>query len=165
MQIEKNRVVSFHYRLSEPEAGVIEESHGRDPVLYLHGHRGILAGLEEALAGRQAGESFSVTLPPERAYGLRDENARQRIPKSHVVGVGKGGRADFRPGMVVRVNTGEGQRAVVVTKVGLKTLDVDANHPLAGRTLSFDIEVIDVREASPEEIEHGHAHGEGGHAH
>lgn len=163
MLIEKDKVVTFHYRLSEPGSEVIEDSHGREPMLYLHGHRGLLAGLEDALAGRQAGESFTVTLAPEQAYGLRDEAARQRVPKSHVIG-GKG-RTDFRPGMAVRVNTGDGPRTVVVTKVGLKTLDVDANHPLAGRTLSFEIEVVGVREASAEEIAHGHAHGEGGHAH
>lgn len=164
MQIEKDRVVSFHYRLSEPGSGVLEDSRARDPMLYLHGHGGLLPGLEKALAGRQAGESFSVTLAPEQAYGLRDEDARQRVPKSHVIGAVKG-KTDFRPGMVVRLNSGDGPRTVVVTKVGLKTLDVDANHPLAGRTLSFDVEVIDVREASAEEIAHGHAHGEGGHAH
>lgn len=162
MQITKDRVVAFHYRLSEPDVGPIEESHGSEPMLYLHGHGGLLAGLERALEGRSAGDSFAVTLSPEEGYGPRDENARQRISKSHVVGA-KG--AVFRPGMTVRVNTAGGARAAVVVKVGLKVLDVDTNHPLAGRTLHFDIEVVSVREAHEEEIAHGHAHGAGGHAH
>jgi FKBP-type peptidyl-prolyl cis-trans isomerase SlyD len=165
MQIEKNRVVSFHYRLSEADGGLIEDSRaGGEPVLYLHGYHGLFPALEEALAGKGAGERIEVTLAPEQAYGPRRENAQQRISKSHVVGA-RGSRGDFRPGMTVQVNTSEGPRTVVVTKVGLKTLDVDANHPLAGRTLSFDIEVVAVREASEEEIAHGHAHGDGGHAH
>ncbi len=164
MLIEKNRVVSFHYRLSEAGAGLIEDSRAGEPLLYLHGHHGLFPVLEEALVGKSAGERIEVTLAPEQAYGPRRENAQQRISKSHVVGAGKR-RVDFKPGMTVQVNTSEGQRTVVVTKVGLKTLDVDANHPLAGRTLSFDIEVVAVREASEEEIAHGHAHGAGGHAH
>lgn len=162
MQITKDAVVAFHYRLSEPDVGPIEESHAGEPMLYLHGHGGLLAALEKALEGRSAGDSFAVTLTPEEAYGRRDENARQRIPKSHVVG-GKG--AVFRPGMAVRVNTAGGPRAATVVKVGLKMLDVDTNHPLAGRTLHFDIEVVSVREAHEDEVAHGHAHGAGGHAH
>lgn len=164
MQIEKDRVVAFHYRLSAADTGLIEDSRQGEPLLYLHGRGGLIAGLENALAGRKAGDSFNVTLPPEQAYGLRSESAVQRIPKSHVIGAGKR-KLDFRPGMAVQVNTGSGQRTVIVTKVGLKTLDVDANHPLAGRTLSFEIDVIDVREASADELAHGHAHGPEGHAH
>ncbi|MDX9740614.1 MAG: peptidylprolyl isomerase [Gammaproteobacteria bacterium] len=162
MQITKDRVVAFHYRLSEPGVGPIEESHGGEPVVYLHGHGGLIAGLEKAMEGHGAGDTFAVTVSPEEGYGPRDENAQQRIPKSHVIG-GKG--AIFRPGMAVRVNTPSGQRTAVVVKVGLKMLDVDTNHPLAGRTLHFDIEVVSVREAHEEEIAHGHAHGVGGHAH
>lgn len=164
MQIEKDRVVTFHYRLSTPDSGLIEDSHKGEPLLYLHGHGGLISGLENALAGHQAGDSVSVTLAPEQAYGLRDERAIQRIPKSHVIGAGKR-KIDFRPGMMVQVNVGGSARAVMVIKAGLKTLDVDANHPLAGRTLSFEIDVVEVRDASPEEIAHGHAHGTGGHAH
>lgn len=164
MLIEKNRVVSFHYRLSEADGGLIEDSRSGEPLLYLHGHHGLFPALEEALAGKGAGERIEVRLTPEQAYGPRRENAQQRISKSHVVGA-RGSRSDFRPGMTVQVNTSEGPRSVVVTKVGLKTLDVDANHPLAGRALDFAIEVLAVREASEDEIAHGHAHGDGGHAH
>ncbi|MDR2877204.1 MAG: peptidylprolyl isomerase [Chromatiales bacterium] len=164
MQIDKDKVVSFHYRLSSPEFGLIEDSHDGEPLLYMHGHGGLIAGLEAAMVGHNAGDSFSVTLAPEQAYGPRNENAVQRISKSHVIGSDKR-KPDFHPGMMVQVNTNSGPRSVIVIKVGLKTLDVDANHPLAGRTLSFDVDVVDVREASAEEIAHGHAHGAGGHQH
>lgn len=159
MVIDRDAVVSIHYRLSEA-GGVIEESFGAEPLVYLHGHGGLLAGVEDALVGKQAGEQVSVTLPPERAYGLRDEAAIVRVPKSHVVGDAK--NRVYKPGMVVRVNADGRARAVVVIKAGLKMLDVDANHPLAGRTLTFDVEVVGVRPASAEEIAHGHVHGTGG---
>ncbi len=163
MKIEQNKVVSFHYRLTADEQ-LIEDSHGGSPMVYLHGHGGLIKGLEQALEGRQAGERFSVTVPQELAYGPRQEDAVQRISKSHVTGSAKT-KMRFKPGMVVQVNTPEGPRSVLVVKVGLKALDVDTNHPLAGRALTFGVEVVDVRPASEEEIAHGHAHGEGGHHH
>ena len=161
MLIEKGAVVSFHYRLSEPGQPVMEDSHEGAPLAYLHGHHGMLPGLEEALAGKKAGDTLSVTLPPEKAYGVRQENAVQRISLKHVVNRGK----KLKPGMVVQVNTDHGSRDVIVVKPGLKTVDVDTNHPLAGKTLTFDIEVVEVRAATDEELAHGHAHGDGGHPH
>ena len=162
MQIEKNKVVVFHYRLTEAGSeDVIESSHGRDPLAHLHGRGGILAGLETAMAGKQSGEQLSVTLAPEDAYGLRQENAQQRIPIKHLLGKTK----KLRPGQIVAVNTREGQREATVIKVGKFNVDVDTNHPLAGKTLTFDIEIVDVRDASEEELAHGHAHGVGGHQH
>lgn len=160
MIIGKDTVVTIHYRLSEPGGGMIEESHGSAPLTFLHGHRGLLAGVEQALAGKQAGDKVSITLPPEQAYGVRDEQAIVRVPKSHVLEDAR--NRVYKPGMVIRVNTNDRTRAVVVVKVGLKMLDVDSNHPLAGKTLTFDIDVVDVRAASPEEISHGHVHGDGG---
>lgn len=164
MLIETNKVVTFHYRLSEPGKGQIEDSRDSNPIVYLHGHTGIIKGLEEALTGKKAGDSFTVTVAPEDAYGQRHADAQQRISMKHIVNLGNKKR-QYKPGMVVQVNTSEGPREVVVIKSGLKTLDVDVNHPLAGKTLTFDIDVIDVREASAEEIEHAHVHGEGGHHH
>lgn len=162
MLIESDTVVTFHYRLSEPGGQVLEDSHGGSAVVYLHGHQGVLPGLEEALAGRRAGEQFTVTLTPEQAYGPRRENAQQRLSVKHLIH--RGGRR-LQPGMIVQVNTGHGPRDVVVVKAGLKTVDIDTNHPLAGRTLVFDVDVIDVRAATADELAHGHAHGEGGHQH
>lgn len=160
MQIGKDKVVSIHYRLSEPDGTLLEDSHASEPLVYLHGHDGMLHGVESALDGKQAGDHVSVTLAPEQAYGQRIDGAIQRVSKSHVIGAGK--NQVFRPGMLVQVNTSSGPRSVVVVKAGLKTLDVDTNHPLAGMTLRFDIDVVAVRDASREELAHGHVHGDGG---
>jgi FKBP-type peptidyl-prolyl cis-trans isomerase SlyD len=164
MLIAADKVVSFHYRLSEPGQAVIEDSHDDQPIVYLHGHDNMLAGLEEALAGKQAGDKFTVTLSPDKAYGVRRDDAVQRISVKHIINPGNK-KAVYKPGMVVQVNTDHGPREVTVVKTGLKTLDVDTNHPMAGKTLSFDVEVVDVRDATAEEIEHGHVHGAGGHHH
>lgn len=164
MLIETNKVVTFHYRLSEPGTEVFEDSHQGNPMVYLHGHHGMLPGLEAALTGKQAGDTFTVTLPPEQAYGTRRENSQQRVSVKHVVNP-SGRKTAYKPGMVVQINTNDGPREVVVVKAGLKTIDVDTNHPLAGKTLTFEIDVIDVRAASTEEISHRHVHGDGGHHH
>jgi FKBP-type peptidyl-prolyl cis-trans isomerase SlyD len=157
--IEKNKVVQFHYTLSE--SGVeLENSKSGDPIAYLHGHNNIIVGLQEAMAGKNAGDTFEVEIAPEKAYGKRNEDAKQRVPLKHLIGAKK-----WRPGMVAQVETDQGQRQVTVIKVGKFNADVDANHPLAGKSLSFHIEVVDVRDASEEEISHGHAHGLGGHHH
>ena len=132
--------------------------------MYLHGHNELLPGLEAALDGKKAGDHFTVTLAPEQAFGLRKENAQQRVSIHQVVNPPRGKRK-FRPGMVVALNMQDGVYPVVVTKVGLKMLDVDTNHPQAGKTLTFDLEVVDVRDATEEEIAHGHVHGIGGHHH
>ncbi len=164
MLIAADKVVSFHYRLSEADQPVVDDSRNGPPVVYLHGHDGMLPGLEEALTGKQTGDTITVTLPPEKAYGLRREDAVQRISVKRVINPGNK-KVVYKPGMVIQLNTDHGPREVTVIKAGFKTLDVDTNHPMAGRTLQFEIEVVDVRDASEEEIAHGHVHGEGGHQH
>jgi FKBP-type peptidyl-prolyl cis-trans isomerase SlyD len=158
MPIEKNQVVLFHYSVSDEQGKVVESSRDGEPNAYLHGHGGIVQGLEEAMEGRNAGESFSVTLTPDKAYGPRKANAVQRVPIKHLMGARR-----WKPGMVAQVQTEHGRRHVLVAKVGLKFADVDTNHPMAGKTLTFDIEIIEVRAAGAEELAHGHAHGPGGH--
>lgn len=160
MNIAKDCVVAFHYRLSEAGGTEIETSRDGEPTLYLHGHRNTLPALEEAFEGRAAGDTFSVTLAPEQAYGFRRDGNTQRIPIKHLIG-----KVKPKPGMVVSVSTEQGVRQVTVVKVGKFNVDVDTNHPLADKTLTFDIEITDVRAASAEEISHGHAHGAGGHQH
>lgn len=160
MPIEKNQVVLFHYSVSDEQGNVVETSRDGEPNAYLHGHGGIIKGLEEALEGRDAGETFSVTVPPEKGYGPRKPDAVQRVPIKHLRGARR-----WKPGMIAQVQTEQGPRHVVIAKVGHKFADVDTNHPMAGRTLTFDIEVIEVRDAEPEEISHGHVHGPGGHHH
>jgi FKBP-type peptidyl-prolyl cis-trans isomerase SlyD len=164
MLIEKNKVVTFHYRMNEPGHDVIDDSRKGNPVVYLHGYQGMLQGLEDAMAGRQAGDQLTVTLSPEQAYGSRQEGSQRRISIKHVINDSKK-KATYKPGDVVQLNTEHGARPAIVVKVGLKTLDIDTNHPLAGKTLTFAIEIVDVRAATAEEIAHRHVHGDGGHHH
>ena len=160
MQIEKNKVVTFHYELKISEKEIYESSRNSDPMSYLHGHGNIIYGLEKEMAGKAIGDKFSVTIDPMEGYGLRNEQAIQRIPIKHLSYKGR-----LRPGMTVAVNTRDGQRRVTVLKVGKYNADVDLNHPLAGRTLNFDVEIMDIRDANAQEISHGHAHGAEGHDH
>jgi len=157
---EKDRVVSFHYVLTEVEGARLESSSGGEPMAALIGHGNMMEGLEAALLGRTAGEQFEVALAPEQTFGERRDDWTQRIQKKHVP---KGTR--LRPGAQIQLQTDDGPRLVTVVKVGSSVVDVDLNHPFAGKTLVFAIELLEVREASEEEIAHGHAHGAGGHHH
>jgi FKBP-type peptidyl-prolyl cis-trans isomerase SlyD len=160
MNIANDTVATFHYTLKNATGDVIESSSHNEPMAVLIGHRNVLPALEEAMLGKARAEQFSVTLPPEKAYGLRRENAQQRVPIKHLMNKGK-----IKPGMQVAINTEQGARHVTVIKVGKFNVDVDTNHPLAGQTLTFDLTIVDVRDASAEEKAHGHAHGVGGHHH
>jgi FKBP-type peptidyl-prolyl cis-trans isomerase SlyD len=161
MKIEKNHVVRFHYAVSEAGATgePTESSRGGEPLAILMGHGNIIPGLEKALDGREVGDRFEVDVAAADAYGERREGLNQRVPKKHF------GAQKLQPGMQVVLNTNFGPRAVTVEKVGMSVVDVDLNHPMAGKDLHFDVEIVDVREASDEEREHGHVHGDGGHAH
>ena len=162
LTIGTNKVVTFHYKLSNEEGKEMENSHSGDPVAYLHGHGGVIRGLATAMEGKTAGESFNVTIQPVDAYGLRNEENQQRIPIKHLH-VKK--KAKLRVGQIVGVETEKGSKQVTIVKVGKFNVDVDSNHPLAGKVLTFDVDVKSVREASAEEVTHGHAHGVGGHHH
>ena len=160
MSISKNSVVQFHYTLKDETGEQIETTNGSDPMAYLHGHNNIIPGLEKAMEGHAQGDTFSVTIEPADGYGLRKDNSLQRIPLKHLRGAKK-----WKPGMVAWVETEHGQRQVTVVKVGKFNVDCDLNHPLAGKVLTFDIEIVEMREATEEEKAHGHAHGVGGHHH
>ncbi len=160
MSISNDQVVTFHYTLTDESGAQLENSHEAEAVTYLHGHKSMLPGLEEALEGKDKGGKVSVTLAPEKAYGLRKEGETQRITKKHILTKGK-----LTPGMIVQVNTEHVPQEAIIVKVGLKTVDLDSNHPYAGKTLTFDMEVIELREATAEEISHGHVHGAGGCGH
>ncbi len=159
MKIEKDRVVRFQYTVSEVGQAPIESSREREPLAILIGHGNIIPGLETAMMDREAGESFGVDVPAADAYGEVREGLEQRIPKKHF------GNMRLQPGQQVVLQTNFGPRAVTVKKVGLSVVDVDLNHPMAGKDLHFDVEIVEVREATPEELEHGHVHGDGGHEH
>ncbi|HET6603177.1 MAG TPA: peptidylprolyl isomerase [Xanthomonadaceae bacterium] len=161
MQVAKDTVVRFHYSVAESAGQAIEDSRDRgDPIAILVGHRNIVAGLEQALIGRAAGERFAVVVAAADAYGERSSPALQRVPKKYFREP-----ARLRPGMGTVLQTAHGPRMVTVVKVGMSVVDIDLNHPMAGKDLEFDVEILEVRAASAEELEHGHAHGSGGQQH
>ena len=161
MKVEQNKIVVFHYTVSEGGERV-ESSHDRgEPLAFLVGHGGLIPGLETALIGHETGEKFSVDVGPAEAYGERREDFTQRVPKKYFQDA-----EHLKPGMLTVLSvSGGGQRQVTVLKIGSSVVDVDLNHPLAGKTLTFDVEIVDVRDATSEEISHGHAHGAAGHGH
>ncbi|UNK56643.1 peptidylprolyl isomerase [Pseudoxanthomonas daejeonensis] len=159
MKIEKDRVVRFHYTVSEVGQEPLESSQEREPIAILIGHGNIIPGLEAAMQDKVAGDRFEVDVAAADAYGERREGMGQRIPKKHF------GNTRLQPGVQVVLQTNFGPRAVTVEKVGHSVVDVDLNHPMAGKDLHFDVEIVEVREASAEEVEHGHVHGDGGHHH
>lgn len=160
MNVNPDTVVYFHYTLRNETGEQLETSRAGDPSAYLHGAGNIIPGLESAMAGKAAGDAFTATISPEEAYGPRSPDRIQRVPVKHLLFKGK-----LRPGMTAQLNTSDGRLPVTVVKVGRHTADVDTNHPLAGQTLTFDIEIMDVRAATAEETAHGHVHGPGGHHH
>lgn len=160
MQIGPQTVVTFHYTLQDESGNQLETSRGGEPPAYLHGANNIIPGLEKAMAGHSGGDIFSATVKPEDGYGLIQPDQIQRVPVKHLAYRGK-----LSPGDVVQLSTTDGMRAVTVVKAGRHTADIDTNHPLAGKTLVFNIEVLDTRAATAEELAHGHVHGAGGHHH
>ncbi len=161
MKAGKDTVVSLHYTLSV-DGEKRESSHDIDEALWvLLGHGQLISGLENALEGREAGEELAVDVAPADGYGERDESQVQRLSKKYFPDASR-----LKPGMVTVLSLKEGgQRAVTVRKVGMSTIDVDLNHPMAGKLLHFDVKLLEVRDASAEEIKHGHAHPPGGEPH
>ena len=159
MKIAKDSVVRFHYTVSEQGQEALESSKDREPLAILIGHGNIIPGLETAMHDHEAGDSFGVDVDAADAYGEHREGLTQRVPKKHV------GTQKLEPGMQVMLQTNFGPRAVTIQKVGMSVVDVDLNHPMAGKALHFDVEIVEVREATTEELQHGHVHGDGGHQH
>lgn len=160
MQIADRRVAQFHYTLTNDQGDVIDSSTGHEPLTYLHGKGNIVPGLEKALEGKQAGDKLKVSVPPDEGYGVLQPQLIQQVPRSSFQGVD-----DIKAGMRFQAETEHGPVLVRVTQVTDDTVTVDGNHELAGQTLHFDIEITDVRDASVEEVLHGHVHGPGGHEH
>ena len=160
MQIAQNSVAAFHYTLTDDEGQVIDSSAGREPLTYLHGQGHIVPGLEKQMEGRSVGDKFDAHVAPEEGYGVHHAELMQQVPREAFQGV-----EDIQPGMQFQGNGPEGQINVTVSKVENGVVFIDANHPLAGKTLHFAIEVTDVRDATAEELQHGHVHGAGGHHH
>jgi FKBP-type peptidyl-prolyl cis-trans isomerase SlyD len=160
VQITADRVVTIHYTLKDDSGTVLDSSAGGEPLAYIQGHGNLVSGLEKALEGQQDGVTLAVSVPPAEGYGLRDEDLIQRLPKRSLQGSG-----EIRKGMQFQASTADGMRVFTVTALVGDMVTLDGNHPLADQTLHFDIEIIGVREATTEELEHGHVHGPGGHHH
>ncbi len=153
MQVSENKVVSFHYTLKNDAGEVLDSSRGRDPLTYLHGAGNIIPGLEKALEGKDAGDHVDVSIAPEEAYGNRNDALVQSVPRSAFEGVD-----EILPGMQFQAQTPNGMQILTVMKVEDDVVVVDGNHPLAGETLHFSVDITNVREATEEELAHGHAH-------
>ena len=160
MEITADRVVTLHYTLKDDSGAVLDSSSGGEPLAYIQGHGNLVVGLEKALEGKQDGNSLAVVVSAAEGYGTRDESLIQRVPKRTLQGAGT-----IKKGMQFQARTPDGMRLFTVTAVIGDMVTLDGNHPLADQTLHFDVEIISVREASAEELEHGHVHGAGGHHH
>ncbi|MCE9591572.1 MAG: peptidylprolyl isomerase [Planctomycetes bacterium] len=160
MQIAKNAVVEIDYTLTGPDGKVIDSSKGKPPMPYMHGTGNLIPGLEAALEGKKAGDKVNVTIQPGEAYGHKDASLVQVVPRTSFQGV-----KTIEVGMQFRASNGGQTRIVRVIGFEGDDIKLDANHPLAGVTLTFDVNIVSIREATAEELSHGHVHGPGGHHH
>ncbi|MFI3188272.1 peptidylprolyl isomerase [Crenothrix sp. D3] len=158
MQIADNTAVSIHYTLTNDDGEVLDSSIDDDALVYLHGEGNIISGLEQALNGKVVGDKFKVRLDAEDAYGELIEDRVQVIPRSMFEGID-----ELEVGMQFQADVSEGPGAVTIIKIEGDDVTIDGNHPLAGFALTFDVEVVDVRAATEEELDHGHVHGAGCH--
>jgi FKBP-type peptidyl-prolyl cis-trans isomerase SlyD len=160
VQIAKHRVVTIHYTLKNKDGEILDSSAGQDPLAFIHGAGQLIAGLEDALIGKKAGEKLKVAIPAEKAYGERSEDLlhvvdKKQLPQDSALTVG----------MQFEVDTDHGSMLLTVTEIREEDVVLDANHPLAGEELHFEVDIIGVRDATKEEMSHGHVHGPGGHHH
>ena len=162
MQIAPNTVVTMTYTLTNAEGQVLDQADASHPFVYMQGAHNIIPGLEQALAGKQAGDTAVVTVQPEDAYGEYNEQLTQQVPRQMFGNVPED---QLVVGAQFQAQTNGGVEIITIADVDGDMITIDANHPLAGETLTFDVKILDVRAATPEDIEHGHAHGPGGHHH
>ena len=160
MEIAADRVVLIHYTLKDDAGAVVDTSAGAEPLAYIQGHGNLVAGLEKALEGKQDGDTVVVSVAPADGYGKHDAALIQRVPKRSLQGSG-----EIKKGMQFQARTDDGMRMFTVTAVVGDMVTLDGNHPLADKNLNFDVKIVSVREATSEELEHGHVHGAGGHHH
>ena len=158
MAISQDSVVTIHYTLKDDAGEVIDSSASGEPLMYLHGHGNLIPGLERELTGHEVGEQLSVRVAPADGYGEHDERLVQSVPPDALRGV-----KDVKAGMRLSAQTDEGPRSVTVTEVSGESVTLDGNHPLAGKSLNFDVRIEGVRPATEEELAHGHVHGPGSH--
>lgn len=159
MNIAENRVVTMHYELTGPDGTVLDSSKGREPLTYLHGHGNLIPGLESRIVGTEPATTLEVLVPAKEGYGEHDPEKTLPAKRSQFPA-----EADIQPGSQFQAQGPEGPMVVRVVKVEGDEVTLDANHPLAGVDLKFAVEVLDVRDATPDELSHGHAHGRDGQA-
>ncbi len=159
MQIADNHVVTIHYTVKTTDGDEIDSSSGQDALSFIQGSHYMIAGLEEALYDKESGDEFTVTIAPDKAYGDRNNNLVQEVPLSMFEGM------EVDVGMSFRATTDHGEQSVIIIDKSDDAITVDGNHPLAGQTLVFDVNIEDVRDATDDEISHGHVHGKGGCSH
>ena len=154
MQIAQNKVAIITYTLTNVNGDVLDQANEEQPFAFIAGTGNIIPGLDEALAGKTAGDVVTTTIAPEHAYGERHDELTQTVPKEMFQGVD-----NVEPGMQFNAQTNQGMSVVTVTNVEGDQVTIDGNHPLAGETLNFDVKILEVRDATADELEHGHVHG------
>ena len=160
MQIAKHKVVLLEYTLTNETGEVMDTSEGGEPLAYIQGIGNLISGLEEELEGKSAGDELNVTVPPEKGYGVRDDTLVQVADRSVFQGVD-----ELQVGMQFQAQSDDGTHMIWIVEINNDEVTIDGNHPLAGATLTFDLKVVEIRDATDEELDHGHVHGPGGHHH
>ena len=150
MQVTKDKVVSFDFRVTDENGQLLDTSEGQRPFPYIHGNGYLVPGLEDAMEGKYPQDSFSVSVPPSRGYGERDDEKIQTIPRERFEGL------DLRIGMNLEARYADGPRILTVVAIDDDHVTLDGNHPLAGKTMDFDVTIVEVRDATPEELKYGH---------
>ena len=161
MQVSEQKVVTMNYEVADDQGQLIDRSEEGGPLAYIHGNGQLIPGLEKALEGRGKGDKVAVDVPPEQGYGERDEEGVQIVARNQF-----DDSVEIEVGMQFEAqDDDEGHQIVTVVAVDGENITLDTNHPLAGKNLCFEVEILDVRDASTEELSHGHVHGPGGHDH
>jgi len=160
MKIGKDKVVLMHYELKNDKGEILDSSKEKEPLAYIHGKSNIIAGLEKQLVEKKVGDKLNVTVAPEEAYGVKDEHRIFNVGMSKFEG-----DEELKVGMQIELEVKGEMQVGIVAEINGDKVTLDLNHPLAGETLTFDVEIMEVRDASTEELAHGHVHGKGGHHH
>ena len=160
MQVSEHKVVTLNYEVVDDQGQLIDQSEDDGPLAYIHNTGQLIPGLENALEGRSQGDRLSIDEPPDQGYGERDEEGVQTVSRDQF-----DDDAAIEAGMQFEAQDDDGHQIVTVVGVDDDNITLDTNHPLAGKTLHFEVEIIEVRDATPEELDHGHVHGPGGHQH
>ena len=159
MKVSLNKVIAIHYTLTNNEGTVLDSSNGRSPLNFIHGLGHLIQGMEEGIDGKEVGNKFQLKVSPEKGYGNYQNEMVQQVPLSAFAG------QEIKVGMQFEAGTEEQRFLVNIKAIDAETVTVDGNHPLAGVELNFDIEIMDIREATEDEIAHGHVYGPEGHHH